>query len=106
PPYAALPQSFLPTRIGEGSRVEAPSVSSVVDGGMSNRTQCTHTILGAAGSGASGSSTMRARLLVPGGIPVHARGGETSVPSQVSRFGIGPRLSNADELSVSDMVTV
>ncbi len=43
---------------------------------MLKSTQCTQTILGAAGSGASGSSTMRARLFIPDGRPDHASGGD------------------------------
>jgi hypothetical protein len=39
--------------------------------------------LGAFGSGASGSSIIRTRLLAPLGTPSHASGGETSSPSQV-----------------------
>ena len=39
---------------------------------MSYSTQCTYTILGAWGSGASGSSTISAKLFVPAGAPVHA----------------------------------
>ena len=44
-----------------------PSERPVVEGGMSKSTQWTQTILGAAGSGASGSSTIRTRLFVPDG---------------------------------------
>jgi hypothetical protein len=62
---------------------------------MLYRTQCTQVIRGAAGSGASGSSTISARLFVPAGTPVHAREGETSFPSQVCNFGIGPFAANA-----------
>ena len=40
-------------------------------------------IFGASGSGASGSSTMSARLFVPAGAPLQASGGEVSLPSQV-----------------------
>jgi GAF domain len=40
-------------------------------------------ILGAFGSGASGSSIIRTRLLAPLGTPSHASGGEISSPSQV-----------------------
>src|SRR5207244_7358369 len=58
---------------------------------------------GARGSGASGSSTIRTRLFVPGGSPVHSRGGETSLPSQVKRAGIAPPGAKADEVSANPM---
>jgi hypothetical protein len=42
-----------------------------------------HVIFGACGSGASGSSTMIAKLLVAEGSPSHRSSGELSSPSQV-----------------------
>src|SRR5205085_2935281 len=51
-------------------------------------TQWTHVIFGARGSGASGSSTMSAKLRVPCGAPDQLRGGDMSAPSQVYCFGI------------------
>src|ERR1700722_8997001 len=45
--------------------------------------------------GASGSSTIRTKLLVFGGISKKAKGGETLLPSQVYRFGINAWCSNA-----------
>src|SRR5262249_48300915 len=66
-------------------------------------TQCTQTILGAFGSGASGSSIIRTRLLAPLGTPSHASGGETSSPSQVYFEGMGPFCWNAGEIRVIAM---
>ena len=60
-----------------------PSERLTVEGVMLKSTQCTQTILGAAGSGASGSSTIRARLFVLDGRPDHASGGDRSSPSPV-----------------------
>src|ERR1041385_5163565 len=60
--------------------------------------QCTHTRFGALGSGASGSSRISARLLVPCGAPLKDSGGETSSPSQVYFDGIlSPDLKAEDE---------
>src|SRR5688572_32229509 len=67
---------------------------------MLYRTQCTQTRLGALGSGASGSSTIRARLLAPAGRPDHCSGGETSFPSHVYSFGIESFGPKAGEVSV------
>src|SRR6266403_209068 len=53
--------------------------------------------VGLAGSGASGSSTMSAKLFVLDGEPDHASGGETPAPSQVYLIGIDPFAANADE---------
>src|SRR5258708_7757374 len=98
PPYSVFPQSFLPTAVPAGSpALAAPSASPVAEGGMLKRTQCTQTRLGAAGSGASGSSTMRTKLLVPVRAPDQASGGDTSSPSHVNRDGVGPDGENADE---------
>src|SRR5665647_845411 len=64
-------------------------------------TQCTQVILGASGSGASGSSTISARLFVPVGTPVQARAGEISRPSQVWRAGIAPLCVNEGDMMIS-----
>src|SRR5262252_7626243 len=66
-------------------------------------TQCTQTILGAFGSGASGSSIIRTRLLAPLGTLSHASGGETSSPSQVYFEGMCPFCWNAGEFRVIAM---
>src|SRR5215471_18146351 len=66
-------------------------------------TQCTQTILGAFGSGASGSSIIRTRLLAPLGTPSQASGGETSSPSQVYFEGMRPFGWNAGEFRVIAM---
>jgi hypothetical protein len=55
---------------------------------MLYRIQCTQVILGAAGSGASGSSTIKAKLSAAEGILDHPRGGDISCPSQVYTDGI------------------
>src|SRR5262245_57746116 len=68
---------------------------------MSYRTQCTQTVLGARGSGASGSSTMSAKLRVSGGAPLHPRAGEWSSPSQVCGLGISPPGEKEVDESVS-----
>src|SRR6516164_10620630 len=66
-------------------------------------TQWTQTILGAFGSGASGSSIIRTRLLVSLGTPSHANGGETSSPSQVYFEGMWPFCWNAGEFKLIAM---
>ena len=48
--------------------------SAVTDAGMSYNTQCTQVVFGALGSGASGSSTMSAKLFVPAGTPRQLEG--------------------------------
>src|SRR5208282_4303211 len=53
-------------------------------------TQCTHVP-----TGASGSSAMRAKLLVFEGAFVHCSGGDTSLPSQVYFAGMGWPSANA-----------
>jgi hypothetical protein len=57
--------------------------------------------LGAAGSGASGSSTIKARLWVPAGTPLQASGGDESLPWQVYLAGMAPFGLNALDLMVS-----
>src|SRR5215471_4893164 len=66
-------------------------------------TQCTQTILGAFGSGASGSSIIRTRLLAPLGASSHASGGETSSPSQVYFEGMWPFCWKAGDFRVMAM---
>src|SRR5688572_22259173 len=80
-----------------------PSGSPGLSGARSLTTQWTHVRFGAAGSGASGSSTMRARLRVVAGTPDHASGGERSLPSCVYLRGISSPSANA--LEVILMVT-
>jgi hypothetical protein len=70
---------------------------------MSYSTQCTQIVFGAWGSGASGSSTMIAKLLVPAGAPLHSRGGARSLPSQVYSSGMSPFGANAGDVSESVM---
>src|SRR5688572_23119763 len=70
---------------------------------MSYNTQCTQAVFGALGSGASGSSTMSAKLLVPAGAPLHSRGGARSLPSQVYSLGMSPFGANAGDVSESVM---
>src|SRR5688500_16938056 len=104
PLYPVPPPSWRPSRAPAGSPEPlAPSMSVLADAGMLYTTQCTQTRVGAAGSGASGSSTMSARLRAPCGTPLHASGGEMSGPSQVKRDGIAPSATNAGEENVSIM---
>lgn len=59
--------------------------------GILKSTQCTHVP-----RGASGSSTISARVFVPFGIPDHSSGGDTFSPSHVYFFGIiSPSLKAA-----------
>jgi hypothetical protein len=55
---------------------------------------------GAAGSGASGSSTISTRLFAPAGTPLQASGGDTSLPSHVYCFGIDALWVNALDVIV------
>src|SRR5918993_333901 len=104
PPYPVRFQSFTPSRVPAG-RFFAMAVcgSAVADSGMSYNTQCTQVVFGAWGSGASGSSTMSAKLFVPAGAPLHSRGGARSLPSQVYSLGMSPFGGNAGEVSESVM---
>src|SRR3990172_955188 len=107
PPYPSRFQSFVPSRVPAGrSFAVAPSGKPAQSGGMSWSTQCTYVILGALGSGASGSSTMSARLLAPDGTPEKSSGGARSAPSQVWTEGISPPAWKAGEMIVSDMETL
>jgi hypothetical protein len=53
-------------------------------------------------AGASGSSMISAKLFVPPGAPLHASGGDTSIPSQVNYSGIDPLALKAVEVSVKE----
>src|SRR4030066_1808892 len=66
-------------------------------------TQCTHVILGASGSGASGSSTINARLFEPAGTPAQSSSGEIFRPSQEWRTGIAPSCLNDGDVMVMGM---
>src|SRR5207342_1170056 len=72
----------------------------------SGRTQCTQVRCGAAGSGASGSSTINARLRVPTGTSAHCSAGEMSPPSQVWRVGMAALSAKPGEASFIDMAFV
>ncbi len=94
--------SFIPTRVPGGRAPDStPPGTPSLSGGMSHNTQCTQTRLGAAGSGASGSSTIRARLRVPAGIPDQASGGDDSSPWQVCPAGIDPPCVKAEDVRLS-----
>src|SRR3989338_1547050 len=79
---------------------------AVTVGGMLYTTQWTQVILGAFGSGASGSSTISARLFVPAGTPLHASGGETFEPSQVWRAGIARSCANDGDSMIIDITAI
>src|SRR3979411_997994 len=66
-------------------------------------TQCTQVTLGAFGSGASGSSTISAKLPVPCGASDQLSGGEMSTPSQGYCAGILRLLANAGEVRMKAM---
>src|ERR1035437_4126440 len=68
--------------------------------GMLYSTQSTQVLCGAAGSGASGSSTISAKLFAAGGISDQDKGGETFLPSQVWVAGMLLPALNADEVRV------
>src|SRR5208283_4940265 len=98
------PQSLRPESVpgGRPCRI-ASSASEVAVGGRLYRIQCTQMVFGAWGSGASGSSTISARLFVPAGKPDQASGGDTSSPSQVYFLGIASPVANASLLIDSVM---
>src|SRR4051812_17006804 len=87
----------------DNSCLPAPSGKPAASGGILQTTQCTQVLCGAAGSGASGSSTMRARLFAPDGTPDHDSGGEILAPSQVYFAGILSPAANAVEVRVRAM---
>src|SRR5262245_56393295 len=84
---------------GGNRSLPTPSARAVVAGGLLQRTQWTHFVRGGEGSGASGSSTLSAKLLVPSGTPDHESGGEASCPSQVCRAGISSPWAKLDDVS-------
>src|SRR5262245_66135978 len=96
PPHAVLFQSFLPTRAAVGGE---PSGIELAVAARSTSTQWTQVRFGFAGSGASGSSTISAKLLVPAGGADQRSSGEMSCPSQVKRAGISFSWAKAGELS-------
>src|SRR5205085_1040396 len=67
-------------------------------GGRLYNNQWTHVVFGAAGSGASGSSSISTRLRAPAGTPCQASGGDTPGPSQVYFAGIAAPAANAVEV--------
>ena len=88
------------------TRLPAACASSpAVSGGRLNSTQWTQVILGARGSGASGSSTIRTRLCASHGTPDQLSGGEVSLPSQVYSRGISPPSTKALDTIASAMQT-
>src|SRR6516165_8657123 len=95
-----LPKSFLPcfAPVGSVSVVGTPSSSSRVWAGKLKRTQWTQVP-----RGASGSSQIRARLLVPGGGSDQPNGGDRSAPSPVYCFGMAAPGWNALLVSSMDM---
>src|SRR5260370_31085964 len=104
PRYPGIFQSLIPSRAPAGRLAEAaPSSSPEMVGAMPKRTQCTQVILGALGSGASRSSTIRARLLVPFRTPVQERGGDLSAPSHVYSVAISFSCSKLEEGNRSAM---
>lgn len=87
-----------------GPRRQSAGSDSCREAGRGGRNvvqhQWTQVMRGAAGSGASGSSTIRARLLASAGRPDQRSSGDRSWPSQVRRTGIAPLWANAGEVSV------
>src|SRR6516162_11692456 len=102
PPYPVRFQSLLASRV-PGGRSLPPRVMPFEFDGRLYRTQCTHVIRGALGSGASGSSTINARLLAPWGTPLQVSAGARSCPSQVCWVGISPFGWKSAEVKVSAM---
>src|SRR5450432_1541402 len=70
-------------------------------GGKSQTTQWVTTFVGRSGSGASGSWTMSAKLLVLGGAPLHTSGGDRFCPSHEYLAGIAASGANPGDESVS-----
>src|SRR5256884_9685899 len=77
------------------------SGSSAVAAGRLYITQWTHVP-----AGASGSSAISAKLTVPSGAPLQARGGETSAPSQVCLAGMADASVKAVLVSENVMLGV
>jgi hypothetical protein len=86
-----VPKSLVPS---EGA--PEPSPSPPAAGSMFQASQCVNVP-----TGASGSSTMRASVRVPGGGSLQDNAGETSSPSHVWRRGISPRSVNASLLNAN-----
>src|SRR5215475_13401285 len=72
----------------------APSPRLVIVGGRSVTIQCVQVP-----RGASGSSTIRARLSAPPGTPLHRSGGDRSSPSLAYLSGIAPPSENAGDVN-------
>src|SRR5438309_8147377 len=87
-----LPKPFLPccAPAGRSWLLLVPWANSRVVAGKFQTTQWINVP-----EGASGSSMIRAKLLVPGGGSVQESGGEVSAPSQVNSLGISPPFLNA-----------
>lgn len=66
---------------------------------MLYRTHCTRSSSAQPDQGASGSSTISARLWVLAGTPDHVSGGDWSLPSQVCWPGMSAFWANALEVS-------
>jgi hypothetical protein len=104
--YTGLFPSLTPCPLPAGIRdFDAFSANMTVVAGMLYATQCVTTRVGFAGSGASGSSTIKAKLFAVAGAPDHASGGETLAPSHVYFGGIGVFAANAvdDRFNNADM---
>src|SRR6516162_7703393 len=95
-----FPKSFLPcfAPLSRVSVVGTPSDNSRVWAGRLKRTQWTQVP-----RGASGSSQISARLLVPEGGSDQPNGGDRSAPSPVYCFGMVPPGWNALLVSSMDM---
>src|SRR5207302_10861609 len=103
PPYPTYPKSFAPCRLPSlrsGSAGTASGSPRAV-GGRSYSTQWTQVP-----RGASGSSQITTRLLVPGGGADQASGGDISMPSPVKCRGIGSPGRNAELVTVIVAVAV
>ncbi len=96
PPYPICLKSFTPCRVPSGSDSSFAIFSGNARnvGGRFQTTQCTHVP-----AGASGSSTINARLFVPSGGVDHFRSGEKFSPWHVYCLGIEERSAKA-ELSI------
>jgi hypothetical protein len=86
-------------RLGNCGVAGRSSLSSVQAGGMRYTSQCTKVP-----EGASGSSMIRAKLLVVSGAPVQARGGEMFPPSFEYLLGITPSSWKARLVSFKFMM--
>src|SRR6476619_1823235 len=91
-----LPEELLPTDM---PLVAVLSGKLCLFAGMLYKTQCTHVP-----SGASGSSTISAKELVPAGGSFQARAGEIFFPIHEYFAGIDCPVANASLVKVRDMV--